>query len=99
MWRRCRALTGRRTNRWAPRARQPLAAGAVLMRSQLQALPDVERGDQVALRVRAGSVTIETSARALQDGWTDRTLRVMPANASEAVVARVVRGGLVEVSQ
>jgi flagella basal body P-ring formation protein FlgA len=83
----------------AVRARQPLAAGAVLMRSQLQALPDVERGDQVALRVRAGSVTIETSARALQDGWTDRTLRVMPANASEAVVARVVRGGLVEVSQ
>lgn len=83
----------------AVRTRQALAAGVVLLRSQLDALPDVERGEQVALRVRAGTVTIQTSARAMQDGWANRTLRVLPANAKDTIQARVVRGGLVEVVQ
>lgn len=83
----------------AVRTRQAVAAGAVLMRSQLDALPDVERGDQVALRVRAGTVTIETTAQAMQDGWANRTLRVLPANATDTIQARVIRGGLVEVVQ
>ncbi|MCH4594192.1 flagellar basal body P-ring formation chaperone FlgA [Achromobacter xylosoxidans] len=83
----------------AVRTRQAVAAGTVLLRSQLDALPDVERGDLVALRVRAGSVTIETSAQAMQDGWINRTLRVLPANATDTIQARVIRGGLVEVVQ
>lgn len=83
----------------AVRTRQAVAPGAVLLRSQLDALPDVERGDQVALRVRAGTVTIETTAQAMQDGWANRTLRVLPANATDTIQARVIRGGLVEVVQ
>ncbi len=83
----------------AVRTRQAVAAGAVLLRSQLDALPDVERGDLVALRVRAGTVTIETTAQAMQDGWANRTLRVLPANATDTIQARVIRGGLVEVVQ
>lgn len=83
----------------AVRTRQAVAAGAVLLRSQLEALPDVERGDQVALRVRAGTVMIETSARAMHDGWSNRMLRVLPANAKDTIQARVIRGGLVEVVQ
>lgn len=83
----------------AVRTRQPVAAGAVLLRSQLDALPDIERGDQVALRVRAGTVTIETTAQAMQDGWTDRNVRVLPANATDTIQARVIRAGLVEVLQ
>ena len=71
----------------------------VLLRSQLDALPDIERGDQVALRVRAGTVTIETTAQAMQDGWTDRNVRVLPANATDTIQARVIRAGLVEVMQ
>lgn len=49
--------------------------------------------------MRAGSVTIETSAQAMQDGWINRTLRVLPANATDTIQARVIRGGLVEVVQ
>ncbi|HCW19636.1 MAG TPA: hypothetical protein DHL02_17140 [Achromobacter sp.] len=74
-------------------------AGTVLLRSQLEALPDVERGDQVALRVRSGTVVIETSAEALQDGWTNRSVRVRPAQGTDAVLARVVRSGLVEIQE
>lgn len=84
---------------YAVRTKQPLAAGTVLLRSQLQALPDVERGDQVALRVRSGTVVIETSAYALQDGWVNRSVRVRPAQGTDAVLARVVRGGLVEIQE
>lgn len=83
----------------AVRTKQAVAAGAVLLRSQLQALPDVERGDQVALRVRSGTVVIETSAEALQDGWTNRSVRVRPAQGTDAVLARVVRSGLVEIQE
>lgn len=83
----------------AVRTKQAVAAGAVLLRSQLQALPDVERGDQVALRVRSGTVVIETSAQALQDGWVNRSVRVRPAQGTDAVLARVVRGGLVEIQE
>lgn len=81
------------------RTKQAVAAGSVLMRSQLQALPDVERGDQVALRVRSGTVVIETTAHALQDGWANRSLRVRPAQSTDAVLARVVRSGLVEIQE
>ncbi len=83
----------------AVRTRQAVAAGSVLMRSQLQALPDVERGDQVALRVRSGTVTIETTAQALQDGWANRAVRVRPAQGTDTVLARVVRSGLVEIQE
>jgi flagella basal body P-ring formation protein FlgA len=83
----------------AVRTKLPVAAGAVLLRSQLQALPDVERGDQVALRVRSGTVVIETTAEALQDGWANRSVRVRPAQATDAVLARVVRSGLVEIQE
>ncbi|MGV2895814.1 flagellar basal body P-ring formation chaperone FlgA [Achromobacter sp. AGC78] len=81
------------------RAKQSLAAGAVLLRAQLQALPDVERGDHVALRVRSGSVVIETTAQALQDGWVDRSVRVRPNKAEDTVLAKVVRTGLVEIQE
>lgn len=83
----------------AVRTRQAVTAGAILLRSQLDALPDIERGDQVALRVRAGMVTIETTAQAMQDGWTNRNVRVLPANATEPIQARVIRAGMVEVAQ
>ncbi|WP_434644504.1 flagellar basal body P-ring formation chaperone FlgA [Achromobacter piechaudii] len=84
---------------YAVRTKQPVAAGAVLLRSQLEALPDVERGDHVALRVRSGTVVIETSAQALQDGWVNRSVRVRPAQGTDAVLARVVRSGLVEIQE
>jgi len=83
----------------AVRTKQAVAAGSVLMRSQLQALPDVERGDQVALRVRAGAVVIETTAQALQDGWANRSVRVRPTQGTDVVQARVVRSGLVEMQE
>ncbi|QVQ26140.1 flagellar basal body P-ring formation chaperone FlgA [Achromobacter deleyi] len=83
----------------AVRTKLAVEAGSVLMRSQLQALPDVERGDQVALRVRSGSVMIETTAQALQDGWSNRSVRVRPALGTDVVQARVVRSGLVEIQE
>lgn len=83
----------------AVRTKHAVAAGSVLLRSQLQALPDVERGDQVALRVRSGTVMIETTALAMQDGWASRTVRVRPAQGTETVLARVVRNGLVEIQE
>lgn len=83
----------------AVRTKQAIVSGSVLLRSQLQALPDVERGDQVALRVRSGTVVIETRAEALQDGWANRSVRVRPAQGTDAVLARVVRSGLVEIQE
>lgn len=83
----------------AVRTKHAISAGSILLRPQLQALPDVERGDQVALRVRSGTVMIETTAEAMQDGWTNRSVRVKPAQGTDAVLARVVRSGLVEIQE
>lgn len=83
----------------AVRTRQAIPAGSVLLRSQFEALPDVERGDRVSLRVSAGTVVIETTAEALQDGWVNRSVRVRPAHGTDTVLARVVRSGLVEIQE
>ena len=81
------------------RARRPIAAGQILSSALVEALPDVERGERVALRVRAGTVLIETAAQALSDGWRDRMVLVQPASGEAPVQARVLGSGMVEVAQ
>jgi flagella basal body P-ring formation protein FlgA len=83
----------------ALRAKRTLKAGQVLLRNQVEAVPDIERGDKVALRVRAGPVLIETSAQALNDGWLNRMVMVQPVSSAKPVQARVLAAGLVEVAQ
>jgi hypothetical protein len=56
----------------------------------------VARGDWVSLRLKSGSVELETRVQALQDGRVGDVVRVRASAATETVQARVVSNGHVE---
>lgn len=79
--------------------RRPVAAGKALTRLDIESQPAVTRGEWVALRVRSGSIELESRVEALQNGKVGQTVSVKPSRAGGAILARIVAPGQVEVTQ
>jgi flagella basal body P-ring formation protein FlgA len=57
----------------------------------------VARGEEVAVRVVNGTITIETTARALGDARIGDMVKVSNTRSNESYAARVVAEGVVQV--
>lgn len=79
------------------RALQPLAANAPLLRLQLGPAPVVMRGDYVRLVYRSPGLFVATRAKALEDGWAGREIRVQPIDTRQTCQALVRSAEEVEV--
>ncbi|MGK5049008.1 flagellar basal body P-ring formation chaperone FlgA [Janthinobacterium sp. GB4P2] len=81
----------------APRLRQPLAAGQIVMAAQLAPQDMVLRGDRVRLIVGVPGILIEKIAYAQADAGMGQHVLVQPGQGRETVSARVVAAGIVEI--
>lgn len=79
------------------RVRRSLAQGTVLLASDIEQTPPVARNQDIALKVVAGGVTIETQATALSDAMIGKSVRVRNPRSGEEFVAIVVAPGMAEV--
>jgi flagella basal body P-ring formation protein FlgA len=78
------------------RLRQPLARGALLLGSHVEARPHVTRHQSVEIKVVSGPIRIETTGVALTDGRIGELVRVRnPASKEPPFSARVVDDGVV----
>ena len=68
--------TARESDVIGQRLRRPLRAGEPLRRSLVEAVPQVQRGDAVALQIRSGAVLIQANGTALADGRQGRDVPV-----------------------
>lgn len=80
------------------RLRTALAAGMPIMAGAIEALPEISRNQEVAVRVEAGNIVIETAGVAQADGRTGDVVRVKNAGSSEIFLARVLEPGVVAVN-
>jgi flagella basal body P-ring formation protein FlgA len=81
----------------AIRLRRPLEPGTVLSVSHVESKPSVARGERVAVRVVNGTITIETTGRALSDARIGDMVKVSNTSSNESFAARVVAEGVVQV--
>lgn len=75
----------------------PLAAGSVLLRSQLRQAADVEAGDEVLMRISQRELHIETHAVALEQGRAGQVVHLRSPASGAILSARVAGPHLVEV--
>lgn len=78
------------------RLRHAVRAGEVLSRSDLEAAPDVVRGNRAELSAVAGAVALTGQAEVLQDGRVGETVRVRLPGATGTILARVTGPDQVE---
>lgn len=81
----------------APRLRQPLAAGQIVMAAQLAPQDMVLRGDRVRLIAGVPGILIEKIAYAQADAGMGQHVLVQPDQGRETVSARVIAAGIVEI--
>ena len=75
--------------------RRALEPGTVLTAAHVQPRPSVSRDDRVTVRVVQGTVTIETTGRALSDARIGELIKVSSTTSIEPYTARVVADGVV----
>ena len=75
----------------------PLRQGEILTRDRFRTATPVEAGDEVRLRVRAGTLTVEAHGIALESGSNGQHVRVRNAGSGEVLVAAVAGHDVVEV--
>lgn len=81
------------------RLRRAMAPGGVLLESQIEEAPAVVRGQAATLVSRFGAIVLESTVQVLQDGLPGQMVRVKPALSNEAVTARVIKAGLLEMNE
>lgn len=79
------------------RVRRYLPANTAVRRADLEVAPPVVREQDVAVRVSAGRVSIETRGVAQQDGRTGEFIRVKNPVSAEVYMAQVAGAGTVEI--
>ncbi|GEM_PF-2673426 len=80
------------------RAQRSLPAGAVMLTGDVEALPAVARDQEVRVQVASGSVLLETSAVAEQEGKIGDQIRLRNVSSDRSYLGRVVGMGQVSVS-
>lgn len=80
------------------RLRRAIARGAPLTADAVEGVPAISRHQQVAVRLAAGNIVIETSGLAQASGKIGETVAVMNTGSSEIFLAKVVEPGVVMVN-
>jgi flagella basal body P-ring formation protein FlgA len=83
-------LTGRRTRKIIPE-------GAVILTTDVEKIPVVERGETILLVVRVGGITVRATGKALEDGAEGDEIDVKNDRSGKRLRGVVTDKGLVEV--
>lgn len=81
------------------RLKRRVPAGQVMLLSDVEGIPAIQRGERVAVRSHIGIIHLMTSGRALQEGRIGQRVLVSPTESNRPIAAFVVDHGLVEVLQ
>ncbi|MDT0138594.1 flagellar basal body P-ring formation chaperone FlgA [Acidovorax sp. PRC11] len=76
--------------------RKRMAAGEVLTADRVGPALAVARGQWVRVTATSGGLSLESRAQSLQDGQIGQTVRVRPQNAAEALMAKIIAPGQLE---
>lgn len=79
------------------RLRRALQAGDILTWQDLEAIPMVCQGNRVALRLKQGSVLVETEGIAMQDGHIGEIIRVEQEELGSLLRAKVTGTGRADI--
>ncbi|NLM37586.1 MAG: flagellar basal body P-ring formation protein FlgA [Firmicutes bacterium] len=79
------------------RVTRDLPAGRVLLAGDLEEKPLVTKGSKVRLILESGSVQVELTAQAEEDGWLNQEIIVTNLDSNRRLTATVMGPGLVEV--
>jgi len=72
------------------RARHTLASGRIVMKEDLEEMPQILRGQEVTVEVRHGSVAIETSAVAVREARLGEPVTLQNPSSHRNYAARVI---------
>lgn len=81
------------------RARHVISAGRIVVKEDLEEMPQVLRGQEVTVEVKHGAVEIETSAVALREARLGEPVTLQNPSSHLTYAARVVGEGRAAVSQ
>jgi flagellar basal body P-ring formation protein FlgA len=76
---------------------RPLAAGAPIVSSMVEALPIVKRGQKVRIVATSGALHLTATGFAHSDGKLDQMIKVQNINSNKTIYGRVSAPGTVEV--
>lgn len=79
------------------RLRQPLSAGAPLLRAHVEQRPAVARNDNVNVTIQQGAIVIESTGVALADAQVGEVVKVRNPRSNEMFSATVVAAGTVTI--
>jgi len=77
---------------------RPVRAGAVMTLRHVRTPLQIKRNETVSLIFRRGSLTMETTGRALDEGANGDRISVMNSTSRKRVMGRIVGPGQVEVT-
>ena len=78
-------------------AKRPLKAGQVLRRTDVAVSPIIRKNDLIRLVVKSGQMTLTVQGKALQDGATGQSIRVVNVNSNRQLSGVVMDGGTVAI--
>lgn len=79
-------------------SRQTLLEGEVVLSTAVSPTPDVRRGDPVRVRLISGEILLSTQATAVENGYLQKSIRVLTERTKRELVGRLIEGRTVEVT-
>jgi flagella basal body P-ring formation protein FlgA len=81
------------------RTRRAISAGHVVLQGDLEEMPQIMRGQEVAVQVRYGTVAIETTAMAVREARLGETVTLQNPTSHATYLAQVVGQGKASVAE
>jgi len=78
--------------------KRALPAGKVLVQNDITMPVAIAKGSTVLMTYKAGALTLSMQGRALEDGGTGDTIRIMNPNSKKTIFAEVISDGYARVS-
>jgi flagella basal body P-ring formation protein FlgA len=79
-------------------ARQTILEGQYPLRSGVEKVPDIRRGDIVRVRIVSGDISLVTMGIVQEPGYLDQSLKILTQKTKKEMVGQLKKGGLVEVA-
>ena len=77
--------------------RRNISQGAPLIKSSIQQPMAIKRGEIVTIAAKAGTITVNTTGSALNDGRLGQKIRVRNSQSNRVITGRVVAEGKVQI--
>ena len=78
-------------------AKRPLKAGQILRQTDVAVSPIIRKNDLIRLVVRSGQMALSVQGKAMQDGATGQSIRVINVNSNRQLSGTVVDAGTVSI--